>query len=208
MFFKTKEFKKFYSESVETRYSASLQGASLLHEENSTKEMLLALGIGFGALVLFIGTPLMFLNNGALAGSGETMPKADSVRISEEQLLALTNSERNKAGLNNLVLNTALQSAAYNKALSLTNENYFSHTAPSGEKFSSWIQDTHYQYSVVGENLASDFSENQALVDAWMNSSTHRENILNPRWKDTAIAVIKTKDERKAIVVELFGAPQ
>ena len=195
MFLKIKEFTGFYSE---TDTSALLE-----REENGAKEMLHALAIGCTALVLFIGAPLLFFNNRARAGFPDT-----NVRISEAQLLALTNLERNKAGLDNLVLNTALQNAAYTKAVSLANEHYFSHTAPSGEKFSSWIKNTHYDYSIVGENLASDFSENQALVDAWMNSPKHKENILNPRWKDTAIAVVKTNDERKAIVVELFGTPQ
>jgi uncharacterized protein YkwD len=201
MFLETKELNTLHNESVETRYVETRYSASL--QETETKEMLLALGIGFTALVLFIGAPLLLLNNRVHAGFSDT-----SVHISETQLLALTNSERTKAGLENLAINAALKNAAYNKALSLTNENYFSHTAPSGEKFSSWIKNAHYNYSVVGENLASDFSENQTVVDAWMNSPKHKENILNSQWKDTAIAVMETNDGRKAIVVELFGAPQ
>ena len=168
--------------------------------EIETKEMLTAMTIGITLLVVFIALPLMV--NFDTKNTAQALAES---KLHAEKLLVLANDERNKAGLKSLILNKQLETAAQNKAASMVRENYFSHTSPSGEKFVRWIKEAKYKYEIAGENLASDFSENQAIVDAWMASPAHKANILNPLYTDTAIAVQNTNDQRKAVVVELFG---
>jgi hypothetical protein len=83
-----------------------------------------------------------------------------------------------------------LSKAAAYKAQDMVNRKYFSHTDPSGNYI--WPTITAYgytPYTQLGENLAIEFSNTESLVQAWMNSPTHRANILNEGFKDQGMGV-------------------
>lgn len=151
--------------------------------------------------VLFLVTPNHFLQ----ASSTE----ANSQVIDTYSILSLVNKERAVYDLNKLEINLKLQAAAETKAKDLINQQYFSHTSPTGKIFSAWIKSTGYDYYRVGENLAIFFKNNNKVVTAWMDSDKHRQNILNPYYTETGIAVIiKNHDDKNTqIVVQIFGQP-
>lgn len=133
-----------------------------------------------------------------------------SVNISVESLLNHTNAERIKYGLAPLKLNTELTTAAQGKANDIFSKNYWAHYAPDGTSPWYFFQQSHYDYIYAGENLAKDFNDSQAVVQAWMNSEKHRENILKPEYEDIGFAIIEGNlaDQPTILVVQLFGKEQ
>jgi len=126
-----------------------------------------------------------------------------------EELLALTNQARLENNLPPLFLNATLNQAAFNKAENLLAKQYFSHNSPDGLKFSQWITAAGYtDYSIIGENLAMGFNGNQAVLQAWLNSPKHRQNILDPRFKEIGLVVLKGefKNQPTKMIVQIFGA--
>lgn len=132
----------------------------------------------------------------------------DNIEANAKELIEMTNSYRANLNLNELIPNARLTQAAVNKAQNLLAEQYFSHTSPTGKKFSQWIKEVNYKYFYVGENLAIDFSNNQAIFQAWLDSPSHKENIIKPQYQEIGIAVLEGKYKNKptAVVVQLFGS--
>lgn len=124
-------------------------------------------------------------------------------------LIEQTNIERAARDLAPLSLNAALTTAAQNKANNILDHDYFNHTNPDGKPFYSWIKETNYQYQSAGENLALDFTSPEPIVAAWMNSPKHRDNILDPDFQETGMAVVtgEFQGRETTIVVQLFGEP-
>ena len=127
--------------------------------------------------------------------------------ISTQELLNSTNAERIKYGLEPLVLNNQLMQAAQDKANDVFAKNYWAHYAPDGTSPWYFFQKANYQYLFAGENLAKDFDNSQAVVNAWMNSPTHRENLLKPEYQDIGFAIMEgtLQDQPTVLVVQLFG---
>lgn len=130
-------------------------------------------------------------------------------QISTEKIIEGTNIERQKAGLPPVVVNTALSQAAGEKAANMFAENYWAHYSPSGRDPWGFIKSAGYKFSYAGENLARNFSDSEGIVAAWMNSSTHRENILNPNYQEIGIAVEdgNLQGQHTTLVVQMFGRP-
>lgn len=125
-----------------------------------------------------------------------------------EQLLATTNAKRAEHGLSSLSLNGKLSAAAAAKAQDMFGKNYWAHNSPTGTTPWDFIQGAGYHYSVAGENLAKNFTTSQAVVDAWMASPTHRDNIVKPGYKEVGFAIVNgtLNGEETTLVVQMFGA--
>jgi hypothetical protein len=102
-----------------------------------------------------------------------------------------------------------LSSAAQAKLQDMFAKNYWDHTSPTGEKAWIFIDKTGYSYSVAGENLARGFVSADGMVDAWMDSPTHKKNILDKDFRETGIAVGNGVINGKSatVAVQLFGKP-
>lgn len=133
-----------------------------------------------------------------------------SSSITHEELLELTNQEREKIGVNPLRLDPDLSSAASMKALDMFERDYWSHTAPDGTTPWSFIKQAGYDYVYAGENLARGFSNANDVVAAWMASSDHRENMLSGNFQDVGFAVEEGNlaGEDTILVVEELGGKQ
>ncbi len=129
--------------------------------------------------------------------------------ITPESVLSLTNARRSEIGLSPLTLNSQLTQAALTKAADMFAQDYWAHNNPTGREPWDFIKDSGYRYRYAGENLGRDFGDTQSLVDAWMASSTHRDNILNARYQETGIAVVNgtLQGVETTLVVHLFGTP-
>ena len=129
--------------------------------------------------------------------------------ITSREVLALTNEQRKLHNLPPLQINEQLNLAASSKAANMLRDQYWSHISPRGTLPWKFIQDNGYLYSVAGENLARDFSDTPHMISAWMSSPTHKENIVNPKYKDIGIAVVDGRllGTDTTLVVQMFGSP-
>jgi len=132
-----------------------------------------------------------------------------SYSITENEILVKTNQVRQENGLSPLTLNAQLEHAAEVKASDMFYKNYWAHFAPDGST-TPWlfIQNSGYEYLYAGENLAKGFTNSSDIVNAWMKSPTHRENMLSSRFKDVGFAIVegKLQGEDTVLVVEMFGS--
>ncbi|MBI3342969.1 hypothetical protein HY032_02340 [Candidatus Gottesmanbacteria bacterium] len=131
---------------------------------------------------------------------------ATDIRV--EQLFSAINAKRAEAGLGALVLDQRLSRAAALKAQDMFANNYWAHNSPAGKTPWEFVTSVGYRYRVAGENLAKNFSVSSAVVDAWMASPTHRENIMRSDYKDIGFAVVNgvLGGEETTLVVQMFGA--
>jgi len=122
---------------------------------------------------------------------------------------SLTNEERFDVAMMPLLRSTLLDAAAQKKAEHMAAESYFSHYSPGGISPWYWFQQVGYTYVHAGENLAVHFSDSDEVVKAWMNSPTHRANIVNNNYTEIGIGVARGKYEgyETVFVVQMFGAP-
>jgi len=125
--------------------------------------------------------------------------------VSIDEISTLVNEERAKNNLPSLVSNSQLAEAATQKALDMTNDDYWSHTAPDGTQPWDFIKRTGYRYERAGENLARGFKDSGRLVNAWMASPEHRTNILSPDFTEVGYAVVT--GNKHVVVVQMFGDP-
>jgi len=153
------------------------------------------------ALALTVGITHLQNTSGSILGY--------ATDISTTKLLELTNIERTKNNLPVLAYNEKLEKAAQAKAEDMFEKNYWSHYGPSGETPWEFILASGYQYEYAGENLAKNFLFSNGVMQAWMNSETHRENILRPEYTDVGFAVVNgvINDEETTLVVQEFGKP-
>lgn len=112
-----------------------------------------------------------------------------------EQITALVNAERSKAGLSPVTLDTSLTSAANVRAKESAVS--FSHTRPDGRSFSSILTDNGISYRGSGENLAYGQFSPESVMEGWMNSSGHRANILNPNFTKIGVGYYKSSSGTK-----------
>jgi len=130
--------------------------------------------------------------------------------ITINKLYQLTNQMRQKYNLPPLSYNKKLEQAAYLKAQDMFKKNYWAHYAPDGTTPWQFILATGYRYQYAGENLAKNFLFSKDVVDAWMASEKHRENILRKEYTDVGFAVVNgvLNGEQTTLVVQLFATPQ
>jgi hypothetical protein len=133
--------------------------------------------------------------------------KISASDINVSNLISLTNQERAAAGLNTLNQNAKLNAAAKAKAENMFEEQYWDHFGPNGETPWQFITAAGYNYVYAGENLAKGFRTSEGVVEAWMASPTHRENILSKNYKDIGIAVKQgvLLGKQTILVVQMFG---
>lgn len=128
--------------------------------------------------------------------------------ITVDRILVLVNSERGKENLPSLTLKPELTIAATKKGADMFDKNYWAHISPTGTTPWQFITDSGYQYVYAGENLAKSFNTSDEVVKAWMNSPTHRANIMKKEYTDIGLAVMNgsLNGEETTLVVQELGA--
>lgn len=109
----------------------------------------------------------------------------DSNQSYAKQVVSLVNAERKKAGLSPLTIKENISAAALVRAKET--KTSFSHTRPNGSSFSTALTEQGVTFKGSGENIAWGQKTPKQVMDAWMNSSGHRANILNKNY--TSIGV-------------------
>lgn len=121
-----------------------------------------------------------------------------------------TNQERESLGLGELRVNQTLKKAAQAKADDMASKGYFAHNSPDGKTPWYWIDQTGYTYRAAGENLAVNFDYSKDVVNAWMNSPTHKANIIKAKYQEIGIGIAEGfyQGRPTVFVVQLFGTPK
>ena len=120
----------------------------------------------------------------------------------EQDLLSLINNEREKNNLSSLKIDKDLQNIARLKANDLVNNNYFSHISPIYGTPFEMLKSNKISYKTASENIAGNPSISGAFT-SWMNSESHKNNILSNNYNYTGLAVVDSIAYGK-IIVELF----
>ena len=133
------------------------------------------------------------ISNPALIYPGQiiTIPSIDNeTRRYETEVVRLVNVERSKKGLTPLTEDWQLSRVARYKSQDMCDKNYFSHTSPTYGSPFNMMKNFGISYRSAAENIAKGQSTPEAVVKAWMNSSGHRANILNPSFTKIGVGYV------------------
>jgi uncharacterized protein YkwD len=153
--------------------------------------------------IFLLCSVLFFVLTLQASGYAGKQPKADLI-------LERLNQARKVAGLAPLLFDEQLSRAAADKAEDMISQGYFNHVSPQGQQPWEFIENLNYAFVAAGENLAINFTNAEDLVQAWLASDTHRNNILNPVFTHTGINVISanTSSGQKTVIVQYFTRPE
>lgn len=160
---------------------------------------------------LFVATLFALPAALVLPSSAPTASAEVALPITADGILLNTNAERYREGVPVLKQNEQLALMARRKLVDMFARQYFAHESPTGESAGDLAKAVGYEYMTVGENLAlGGFTSSKDVVDAWMNSPGHRENILKPTYTEIGIAAARgTYEGRRVwIAVQEFGLPR
>lgn len=124
-------------------------------------------------------------------------------------IVDLTNDQRKDQALSSLRRNPLLDEAARMKAEHMASQEYFAHYSPDGVSPWFWFGRAQYNFVHAGENLAIHFTDSGEVVEAWMDSPTHRANIMNGNYSEIGVGTAEGTYEGFATVyvVQMFGTP-
>ncbi|TMW74083.1 SCP-like extracellular protein [Alteribacter natronophilus] len=105
----------------------------------------------------------------------------------ERQVIELTNQERANNGLGELDTNIELCQVARRKSQDMAENNYFSHTSPTYGSPFDMMRDYGINYNAAGENIAQGQQTPEQVVQQWMESPSHRENILSGNYNQIGV---------------------
>ena len=108
------------------------------------------------------------------------IPNIDNVKMFENEVIALVNTERAKQHIEGLDIDWELSRVARIKSQDMATKNYFSHQSPTYGSPFDMMKHFGIHYTSAGENIASGQKTPEQVMESWMNSQGHRENIMNP----------------------------
>ena len=128
--------------------------------------------------------------------------------MSAEALVEAMNQVRAAAGLPPLRLNERLCAAADDRMHDMFSKHYFEHISPDGIDPFTWAEKRGYDYRAIGENLAVGYRRASDVVDGWMHSEGHRQNVMGRNYEEIGIAISDGAPKRPfagPTVVALYG---
>lgn len=143
-------------------------------------------------------------NTNTNTGSGSGSTTTSTMNANEQEVFNLINQQRVNNGLSALKIDSEVQRVARIKAQDMVDKKYFSHTSPTYGSPFDMLKSFKVSYKTAGENIAGN-STNNGAVNAWMNSSGHRANILNSSFTYTGIGVVSSPTYGKVYVQMFIG---
>ena len=129
--------------------------------------------------------------------------------IGVEPIIELSNQARSQFDQPPLAPNTLLMSAAQQKAEDMVSKRYFAHFSPDNTSPWDFFKQVGYTYQVAGENLAITNEDETAVIQGWLNSPTHKENLLSTKYRDIGIGIANYGDyqgnKNTIVIVALYG---
>ena len=199
---KTNKRKK-QTKSIARHVKHAVKLAVVPHKKNGFRPHLIRY---YGIIaIVFVVIGLQFGYNGAKTGN--VLGVESNITITS--LFNQTNVYRQENKVGTLNLNEKLNKAAYLKAQDMFAKQYWAHDSPDGVQPWSWFAQVGYNYDEAGENLAKNFSTTNGVMTAWIESPTHKANIIKSSYKDVGFAVVSGLLDKKpaTLVVALYGSP-
>ncbi|MCM3760836.1 SafA/ExsA family spore coat assembly protein [Alkalihalobacillus oceani] len=133
------------------------------------------------------------ISNPDLIYPGQTLriPEVSAFLSFEDEVVRLVNQERAKHGLAALQSDWELARVARYKSEDMRDRRYFSHTSPTYGSPQEMIRNFGISYRASAENIAAGQTSAQAVFNAWMNSSGHRQNILSANYTHIGVGYAK-----------------
>jgi uncharacterized protein YkwD len=157
---------------------------------------------------MLVGLPF-FSNPRTALGKGRVLSYA--TEMSQGGLLSATNTQRAANGAGSLTISNLLSQAAQAKANDMVSRNYWSHNTPDGNPPWVFIDATGYSYKKAGENLAYGFETSADAITGWMNSPSHKANMLDTTFKHVGFGVANSPNYQNAgemtVVVAMYADP-
>src|SRR3972149_542290 len=153
------------------------------HESNNYR----ARTIHHSSLIFYILLLLLFQSSFPIIRKINPNILGYATNINVERIIEIVNIKRKEVNIGPLIVSAELSEAATKKASDMFSQNYWAHVSPTGITPWVFITQSGYDYVYAGENLAKSFNTSEEVVEAWMNSQTHRANILKPEYTDIGI---------------------
>lgn len=142
-----------------------------------------------------------------------TPPIPDYATLVETAILAFTNRERAQNGLATLSADSELTTLARYHSKDMSINDYFSHEDKAECGSSCRANNAGYRWTTIGENIymMSGYTHTAAeaaemVVEGWMNSHGHRENMLRPAFTHAGIGVYV--EEKSVYTTAVYAKPQ
>jgi len=116
-------------------------------------------------------------------------PPADDTAAMRQEVLDISNAERAKKGCAALKLDPTLNSVAQDHSRDMVQLGFFAHTNPDGQNAADRFDEAGYPWSAWGENIAFGYSTGVGVMKGWMNSSSHRGNILDCNFNEMGVGI-------------------
>ncbi|MET8044488.1 CAP domain-containing protein, partial [Micromonospora sp. NPDC005215] len=140
-------------------------------------------------------------SNGSSNSSGST----GTVSAQAREVVDLVNAERAKAGCAALSIDDKLMTAAQKHSQDQADNKNMSHTGSDGSNAGVRLDRVGYAWRTYGENVAWNQQTPAAVMDAWMNSSGHRANILNCAFTEIGVGIASSNGP---YWTQVFAAPR
>ena len=127
-----------------------------------------------------------------LVGQKINVPNIDDVKALEAEVVRLVNVERAKAGLPALKQNWELCRVARYKSQDMIDKKYFAHQSPTYGSPFDMMKSFGIKYLAAGENIAYGQKTPAEVMQSWMNSPGHRNNILSSGYYEIGVGAAKT----------------
>jgi uncharacterized protein YkwD len=117
--------------------------------------------------------------------------------------------QRSFAPTSPLTLSTALANVAFGHAADMAGHDYFEHQDLTGHSPAQRVRAVGYQEKLVGENIAYGPKSIDEVIQGWLDSPDHCENIMDPRFAEMGIAYAPGELSRRGLYwVQLLAAPR
>lgn len=126
-----------------------------------------------------------------------------------KKIISLTNLIRQNLNLAALTESALLNQAAYNKAEDMLVNQYFAHAGPDNRTLGGWLKQIKYNFAVAGENLAMGFTSPEDVVNGWVRSQTHYQNMIDPDFTEIGVGMTSGLFEKveTILVAQYFALP-
>lgn len=133
------------------------------------------------------------INDPSLIFPGDTIniPQGSQFATQEDEVIRLVNVERTNRGLRPLTKNWELSRVARYKSEDMAKNNYFDHNSPTYGSPANMIRNFGIRYNAMGENIAYGQTTPASVMNSWMNSAGHRNNILSPNFTQIGVGLAK-----------------
>ncbi|GGF20364.1 serine protease [Halobacillus andaensis] len=141
--------------------------------------------------------------------ASESSLEAEDPSQFEEEVVELVNEERAKEDLEPLEMYDRLSDLARLKSQDMADNDYFDHTSPTYGSPFEMMDQYDFTYWSAGENIAAGQRSPEQVVEGWMNSPGHRENIMKEDFTHIGVGYVEESGDRYGTYwTQMFMTPR